>query len=73
MLNRIGLGIISIYRKFISPFLGPRCRFQPTCSTYAKECFESFSFFKAVWYSCLRILKCHPFSQGGYDPVNNKE
>lgn len=61
--------IISFYQLVISPFLGSNCRFHPSCSAYSKECFQLFPFYKAMWYSSLRILRCHPFHKGGFDPV----
>lgn len=69
MLRRLALGLIWVYQKAISPFLGPNCRFYPTCSCYSKECFERFPFYLALWYSFRRIIRCHPFSPGGVDPV----
>jgi putative membrane protein insertion efficiency factor len=65
----IAIFFIRIYQLFISPLLGPRCRFFPTCSHYSKECFHKFPFHLALWYSFLRIIRCHPFSSGGVDPV----
>ena len=60
---------ILFYRKFISPLLIPRCRFYPTCSSYAKEAVEKHGVF-GVWLSIKRISKCHPFYKGDYyDPV----
>ncbi len=61
--------LIRAYQILISPFLGNNCRFAPTCSQYARECFKKFSFPRALWYSSRRICKCHPFHPGGYDPV----
>ncbi|MEC7277540.1 MAG: membrane protein insertion efficiency factor YidD [Bdellovibrionota bacterium] len=61
--------LINFYQRGISPFIGPRCRFEPTCSCYAKECLENFSAPLALWYSVKRISKCHPFHPGGYDPI----
>jgi putative membrane protein insertion efficiency factor len=61
--------IIRGYQILISPLLGPKCRFYPSCSQYARECFKKFSFSKALWYSSRRICKCHPFHPGGVDPV----
>lgn len=49
--------------------LGSNCRFSPTCSEYAKECFSRFGFFKAFRLTSKRISKCHPYHDGGYDPV----
>ncbi|MCM2350274.1 MAG: membrane protein insertion efficiency factor YidD [Bacteriovoracaceae bacterium] len=61
--------LIKFYQIFISPLLGQNCRFYPSCSQYSRECFKKFSFGKALWYSCRRICKCHPYHPGGYDPV----
>ncbi|MES2528367.1 MAG: membrane protein insertion efficiency factor YidD [Bdellovibrionota bacterium] len=61
--------LIRAYQIIISPFLGNNCRFAPSCSQYARECFKKFSFPRALWYSSRRICKCHPFHPGGYDPV----
>lgn len=61
--------IISIYRKFISPLLGAHCRFYPTCSEYSYEAFKKYGFFKGLSLSFKRIIKCHPFHKGGYDPL----
>lgn len=58
---------ILIWQKIISPFLGPRCRFYPSCSQYAKESLKHDSLGKALYKTCLRLLKCHPFHPGGID------
>ncbi|MBG08047.1 MAG: membrane protein insertion efficiency factor YidD [Halobacteriovoraceae bacterium] len=68
-MKRLFIFIIRAYQVCISPVLGANCRFIPTCSCYSHECFQKFSFFKAIWYSLFRILKCHPFHRGGVDPV----
>jgi len=67
--NRIFIALIRMYRRYISPLLPPACRFTPTCSEYALEAFEKNSTLKAIWMTALRIMKCHPFHPGGYDPV----
>lgn len=61
--------IIKAYQKWISPLLLPSCRFQPTCSHYAHEAIERFGAFYGSWLALKRILRCHPFHPGGYDPV----
>ena len=68
------LFLIEIYRK-ISAFTPPRCRFYPTCSQYAYTAIERFGFFKGGFLALKRLLKCHPFCQGGIDlvPEKNKE
>ncbi|AUO00140.1 membrane protein insertion efficiency factor YidD [Bacteriovorax stolpii] len=68
----IAISLIRFYRYFISPLLGPKCRFYPSCSEYSKECFEKFPIERAVWYSVRRISRCHPFCDGGHDPVPEK-
>ena len=60
------------YQKLISPCLGPRCRFYPSCSSYCLECFKSHHFIIALWLSSKRLLKCQPWHSGGYDPVPEK-
>lgn len=67
--NYLFLFLIKIYQMTISPFLGARCRFDPSCSNYAYLAFKRFPFYLAIWYSGKRILKCHPFHRGGFDPL----
>jgi len=57
-----------LYKRFISPFLPPACRFEPTCSVYAAEAIETHGLY-GLWLAVKRILKCQPFHPGGYDPV----
>jgi len=61
--------LIRGYRMFISPLSPPSCRFQPTCSMYALEAVERFGVWRGSWMAIRRILRCHPFHPGGYDPV----
>ncbi|ABG53660.1 MAG: membrane protein insertion efficiency factor YidD [Trichodesmium sp. St16_bin4-tuft] len=65
--------LIKGYKIFISPILPPSCRFQPTCSEYAMEAIERFGIFKGTAMAVMRILRCHPFHPGGYDPVPPKK
>lgn len=67
------IGIIKIYRKFISPLFLPSCRFQPTCSQYAIESIDRFGPFQGSIMTIQRISRCHPFHPGGYDPVPQRE
>lgn len=64
--------LIRFYRKFISPLKPPCCRFTPTCSAYAIEAFKKRGFFAGLILTVWRILRCNPFSRGGYDPVPDK-
>ncbi len=61
--------LLSIYRRLISPLLGPRCRYVPTCSSYAVEAVQRHGALRGSWLSLKRLLRCHPFAEGGYDPV----
>lgn len=61
--------LIRVYRKIISPVLPPSCRFEPNCSRYALEAIESWGFWRGTILSIRRILRCHPFHPGGFDPV----
>lgn len=63
------LGLIKGYRRFISPLFPPTCRFQPTCSQYALEAISSHGMIRGSGLAIIRILRCHPFHPGGYDPV----
>jgi len=63
------LFLIKIYQYLLSPILPNRCRFYPSCSAYAVEAFQTFNIFKASYLVCWRIMRCQPFSDGGYDPV----
>nr|WP_298415153.1 membrane protein insertion efficiency factor YidD [uncultured Halomonas sp.] len=63
------IGILRLYQYGISPLLGPRCRFWPTCSSYAIEALQLYGPFKGGWLALKRILKCHPWHAGGIDPV----
>lgn len=68
-MKKIFLFLINIYRKYISPATPPTCRFHPTCSAYAYEAINKHGAIKGLYLSIRRILKCHPFHDGGYDPV----
>ena len=57
------------YQLFISPMLGPRCRFHPTCSQYAIEALQTHGAVKGSWLALRRVLRCHPLHPGGHDPV----
>ncbi len=65
----IFLFFIRLYRKRISPLFPPKCRFYPSCSAYAYEAIEKYGSIKGGYLAVKRILKCHPFNKGGYDPV----
>ena len=66
------VGLIKLYRKAVSPFKIPCCRFSPTCSQYAIEAINTHGVIKGSALSLWRILRCNPFCKGGYDPVPPK-
>jgi len=72
-LRNVLILLVKFYRKFISPLKQPSCIYSPTCSSYALEALERYGFFKGGYLSLKRILRCHPFAKGGFDPVPNKE
>ncbi|MDG1386113.1 MAG: membrane protein insertion efficiency factor YidD [Flavobacteriaceae bacterium] len=61
--------LIKFYRSYISPLTPPSCRHTPTCSQYGLEAFEKHGLFKGFYLTLKRILNCHPWAKGGYDPV----
>jgi hypothetical protein len=63
------IGIVRVYQWGISPWLGSRCRFEPTCSHYAVAAIRRFGPMKGGWLALRRILRCHPWGTSGYDPV----
>ncbi|HAO21089.1 MAG: membrane protein insertion efficiency factor YidD [Desulfobacteraceae bacterium IS3] len=68
-MRQIFLLLIRAYQLMVSPLLGPACRFYPSCSEYAYQSVEKYGLLKGVFLSLKRILKCHPFHPGGFDPV----
>jgi putative membrane protein insertion efficiency factor len=60
---------ILLYQRLVSPFLGPRCRFYPSCSQYAKVAVLKHGVLRGVWFAVRRILRCHPWNPGGIDLV----
>ena len=68
-MKRFLLAAIRFYRRRISPLRKPCCRFIPTCSEYALEAVEKYGPWKGSWLALRRLLRCHPFCKGGYDPV----
>ena len=61
--------LIDVYRRYISPLKSPCCRYIPTCSEYAMIAIERYGAARGGWLALKRILRCHPFHEGGYDPV----
>ncbi|RDE32173.1 membrane protein insertion efficiency factor YidD [Parageobacillus thermoglucosidasius] len=73
MAKKLLISFIRFYQIFISPLKPPTCRFYPTCSHYGLEAVKRFGAIKGGWLTIKRILKCHPFHPGGFDPVPEKQ
>jgi len=69
LVARLLLAVVAGYRRWISPLLGPRCRFWPTCSAYAAEAVGTHGAARGSWLAAGRVARCHPFHPGGIDPV----
>ncbi|WMJ08382.1 membrane protein insertion efficiency factor YidD [Nitrosomonas sp. sh817] len=68
-MSRLVIALIKFYQYCISPFFAPSCRFSPTCSQYAREAYKKYGFLRGTRLSVWRILRCNPWSKGGYEPV----
>lgn len=66
---KVLIQLISVYQRYLSPYKGQVCRFYPSCSQYSKDSLAKHGLLKGLWFSFVRVLKCHPFHPGGYDPV----
>ncbi len=66
---QLAVGLIKLYQNTVSKVLPSVCRFQPTCSQYAVEAIKKYGFVRGSWLATRRIIRCNPFSEGGYDPV----
>ena len=64
--------LIKIYKYLFSPLLGHSCRYLPTCSDYSIDALKNYGFFKGLFISLKRILSCHPWGRGGFDPVKKE-
>ena len=67
--KKISLALLRFYKKWISPMLGIRCKFEPTCSVYMYMAIEKYGTSKGIWMGLKRLARCQPCSQGGYDPL----
>lgn len=71
-MKRALLAAIAAYRRWLSPALGPRCRYEPSCSAYAAQSVDRFGAARGLLLACWRLLRCNPFSHGGFDPVPDR-
>jgi putative membrane protein insertion efficiency factor len=69
MLSRLMIALITVYRWTIGPMLGNRCRFYPSCSQYSIDAIRQHGALRGAWLTVRRLLRCHPWHPGGYDPV----
>ena len=67
------IGFLKIYKALISPLLGNRCRFYPSCADYAREAIERYGATRGMWLAIKRLGRCHPLCEGGIDPVPDLE
>lgn len=72
LVRRIWVAPIRLYRRYLSPFKPPCCRYTPTCSQYALEAIERFGILRGSWLAVRRVARCHPFAGYGHDPVPNR-
>jgi len=72
LISRAFIGLVRLYQRMISPLIGPRCRFYPSCSAYMIEAIQKKGVIVGVGKGVWRILRCQPFSAGGYDPVEEE-
>ena len=70
MIKRLAIAGIRFYRVFISPLTPPSCRFHPTCSCYTLEAVNKYGTLGGLWLGLKRLVRCHPWHPGGYDPVD---
>ena len=68
-MQRLIVGLLRLYKSFLSPWLPSACRFHPTCSEYMREAVERHGAARGVWLGLKRLLRCHPLHEGGFDPV----
>jgi putative membrane protein insertion efficiency factor len=68
-MKRLLMVVIRGYQLFLSPVLGSNCRYAPTCSHYTHQAIAHYGALKGIWMGIKRILRCHPWAEGGYDPV----
>ena len=71
-MRRVLVLVLRFYKRFVSPYLPPACRFTPTCSEYAMEAVAVYGPIRGSWMAGLRLLRCNPFCPGGHDPVPSR-
>jgi uncharacterized protein len=71
-MRRAAIALLRGYQRFISPLLGARCKYYPSCSEYAVQAIERYGILRGSVLAAWRLLRCNPFSHGGYDPVSDQ-
>jgi len=69
VLKGLLVGVVTLYKTFLSPLLPPACRFYPSCSSYAIQALEKHGVIKGLWLALRRLIRCHPYNPGGTDPI----
>jgi hypothetical protein len=69
VLKGLLVGVLTLYKTFLSPLLPPACRFYPSCSSYAIQALEKHGVIKGLWLALRRLIRCHPYNPGGIDPI----
>ena len=69
MLKGLLVGVVTLYKTFLSPLLPPACRFYPSCSSYAIQALEKHGVINGLWLALRRLIRCHPYNPGGTDPI----
>ncbi|MDA8419548.1 MAG: membrane protein insertion efficiency factor YidD [Desulfobacteraceae bacterium] len=67
--QRLAIRLLRTYQRLVSPLLPPSCRFHPTCSQYAIDAITAHGLVRGAWLALRRVMRCHPFHPGGFDPV----
>ena len=67
--RRASIGLIRVYRRYVSPMLPASCRYTPSCSLFALQAIEKYGVVRGILMGALRLLRCHPFARGGFDPL----
>lgn len=70
--RRVAIAPLIAYQRFVSPLLGPRCKYEPSCSRYAAQAVAEFGILRGAVLAAWRLLRCNPFSHGGFDPVSSQ-